>query len=845
MAGLTETEARIRTGLLEPESYDVFIDLTAEPVRSRTEIRFGCTEPGAATFADLTAQATLSAVLNGRALGPPRDGRLHLPRLEADNLLVVEAEAAYSGTGEGLTRFTDPADGAAYVAMTCYPSSASSIFCCFDQPDLAAAMTISLVAPAGWECMANGPVAQRPPDGEAGVWRFAAVPRMMPFEVTICAGPFVSELRSGGAVAMSVRRRASLTGADGVGGLAVFGGIAGQCIEWYERVLGVPCPYPNYDIAFVPFLSALAYSVPGLMLVNERLLARMSDPGDYFAPMVCAHEVAHLWFGCLVGMRWWEDVWLDEALATYMSYKAEAGPLAAEGLWTAFCYRDKEWAYRADELPGREPVSARVASADEALSRPFAIIYNKGASVIRQLAALIGDDTLYAGLRDYLTRYRGGGVASLDDLVGCMSRAAGRDLARWADEWLRTEGASTLRASISPAPDGTIGSVAITQDTPRTHLIGIGLYDTDGATLRRRRVVRAEVSLARTDISSLAGETLPSALVLNDGDLTYARIGFDAQTFDALAAAAMDVGDPLTEAVCWTAAWHMVTSGDLAAADLAGLIMRRIGAVPDRPDRPDRSELPLAGARALLERAVECADVYAPPSARAGIRERLAGITRQLAGQAAPGSPYQQALAAGFAASAHSQGQLGMLRSWLAGDSLPDGLTVTADLRGRILFTLSARGLATDDDLDDLVTADPVRGQQNRATCSAMRPDPAAKEAAWNLALAADESLDMADAHARGLWVPGQEDVMAGYRDRYFAQALPALAGRRPRVARSLAGLLYPATLVSADTLAATEAGLDAGEFSRSLRVAVQERAAILRSALAAREARPRPGLAW
>ena len=842
MAALTENEARIRAGLLKLESYDVFLDLTADPVRSRTEIRFGCAKPGAATFADLTADATLSAVLNGRALGQPEGGRLHLPRLEADNVLVVEAEAAYSGTGLGLTRFTDPADGAGYVAMTCYPSAASAIFCCFDQPDLGAAITISVAAPAGWECVANGPVAQRPPDRAAGVWRFATVPRMMPFEVTICAGPFVSELRSSGAVSMSVRRRASLAGADGVGGLAVFGGIARECIGWYERVLGVPCPYPNYDIVFVPDLNALAYSVPGLMLVNERLLARMSDPGDYFAPMVCAHEVAHLWFGCLVGMRWWEDVWLDEALATYMSYAAEVGPLTTEGLWTAFCYRDKEWAYRADELPGREPVSSPVANAAEALSRPVAIIYNKGASVIRQLAALIGDDALYAGLRDYLTRYRSGGVAGLDDLVGCLSRAAGRDLAGWADEWLRTEGASTLRAEITPAADGTIGSVAVVQDMPRTHLTGIGFYDLDGTKLRRRRVVSAEVSLAHTDVRSLAGETLPSAVVLNDGDLTYARIGFDEQTFDALAAAAMDVGDPLTEAVCWTAAWQMVTSGDLAAADLAGLIVRRLS---DVPGLEGPSELPLAGIKVLLERAVECADVYAPAHARARVREQLADVTCQLTGQAAAGSPHQQALAAGFAASAHSQPQLDMLRSWLAGDLLPDGLTVTADLRGRILFTLSARGLATDEELDTLAARDPVRGPQNRVTCSAMRPDSAAKEVAWNLALGTDQSLRMAEAHARGLWVPGQEDIMAGYRDRYFAQALPALAGREPRVARSLAGLLYPATLVSADTVAATAAGLNAGDFGRSLRSIVLEQEAVLRSALAARAALPRPGLAW
>jgi aminopeptidase N len=662
-------------------------------------------------------------------------------------VLTVEAEVAYSLAGDGLTRFTDPADGAAYVALTCYPASSSGVFCCFDQPDLAAATTISVATPAGWECVANGPVAQRPPGGEAGTWRFGEVPGMRPFDVAICAGPLVAELRSTGTVAMSVQRRASLARADGVTGLAGFGGLARQCIEWYERVLGVPCPYPNYDIVFVPDLGALAYTAPGLMLVSERLLARISDPGDGFAAMICAHEVGHLWFGCLVSMRWWDDAWLAEALATYLSYEAEAGAPGAAEQWTAFCYRDKERAYLADELPGREPVSAPVVSTADALSRPYAITYCKGASVLRQLAALIGDDALHAGLGGYLAAYRIAGSAALDDLVGCLSLAAGRDLAGWADEWLRTAGAPALRAELCPAPGGTIGSVTVVQDTPRTHLTGIGVYDLDGTRLRRRRVVRTEVSGERTDILSLAGEALPSALIINDGDLAYAHIEFDERTFDALAAAAMDVGDPLTEAVCWNAAWRMVTRGDLAAADLADLIIRRLG------------DLPLAGTKALLDRAVRCADVYAPPQERAAIRERLADAARQRAGQAAAG-----------------------------------------------------------------------------------RPDPAAKEAAWDLALAGDQSLRTAEAHARGVWVPGQEDIMAGYRDRYFAQALPALAGREPRAVRSLARLLYPATLVSAGTLAATDAALRAGTLSRSIQAILLEEDAVMRSVLAARQARCQNG---
>ncbi len=842
MAALTETEARTRAELLDVESYDVFLDLTTEPVRSRSEIRFRCRQPGAATFADLTAAMT-SAVLNGAELGPPAGGRLSLPPLRPVNVLTVEAEAAFSRTGRGLTRFCDPADGAEYVSVTCYPTHAPDIFGCFDQPDLSAHISLTVAAAARWECLANGPVVGRPAPGQAGRWRFAAVPGMRPFEVTLSAGPLVSDYTGTGPAAggdppaaLTVRRRRSLSGADGVAGLPRFGAMARDAIGHYQQVLGVACPYPNYDIVFVPDLSALAYSVPGLMLVNESLLARMADPDDDFAAMVDAHEVAHLWFGSLVGMRWWDDVWLDEAIATYLSYLPRAGAAGPAGLdtaggWIAFCYRDKAGAYQADELPSREPVSSPVPDVGAALAKPPAITYVKGASVIRQLGALIGDDALHAGLGDYLTRYRAGGAASLDDLVGCWSRASGRELAGWADEWLRTEGASLLSAELTPAPDGTIRSLSIRQDAPhgqstlRTHRIGVGLYDRDGTGLRRRRLVSVEVSGRHTDVPEVAGEQRPSALIPNDGDLSYARIGFDEATLRALAGAAMDVGDPLTEAVCWNAAWHLVSRGQLAAADLATLIARRVGA------------LPLPGVEVLLERAVGCADVYAPPSERAGIRERLAEAAARLAGQAAPGSPRQRALAAGFAAAAQTGGQLARLRGWLDSDGLPAGLVLSAGLRSRILLTLAARGLASDADLDALASLDPVQGEQHRATCRAMRPDAADKEAAWTLALASDQDWRMAQAYARGLWVPGQDQLMASYLGRYLSQALPALDGREPRVMRGLARLLYPATLISPQTLQATEAAQRDSRRSGALRAIVLEQDAILRAALTAQSA--------
>ena len=839
MPALTETEARVRAALLDVRSYDVFLDLTAEaagPARSRTEIRFGCREPGAVTFAELTAAAS-SAVLNGQAVGPAADGRLGLPGLAAENVLVVEAEVA--GSGGALTWFTDPSDGASYLLYMGYPTEAPSVLACFDQPDLTATTSLSLALPAGWEPLSNGPVTERPPAGQPGTWRFGPVRGTRTYDLTIAAGPYVEDWRgvggADGSVRMSIWRRASLAGVDGVAGLARFAETAQRALEYYERTLGVPCPYPKYDIGFVPRLNALAVSVPGLMLVNESLLARMTDPDDDFVAMVCAHEVSHLWFGCHVSMRWWDDLWLDEAMATYLSYTALGDA------WAAFCYREKPRAYQADALPGRQPMSSPVASAADARFRLPALTYSKGAAVIRQLAALIGDDAMRAGLADFMRRF-GGGSAALADLIGCLSRSSGRDLGGWADEWLRTEGASTLRGVLVPAPDGTIESLTVRQDEPRTHRLWIGLYDRSGAGLRRRNVISAEISGAASEVPVPAGEAMPDALVLNDGDLSYAEISFDPGTLEALARAAMDVGDPLTEAVCWNAAWRMVTAasaatGTLAAADFAGLVIRRLG----------RSvSVPVAGIEVLLERAVTAADLYTSGTERAGLRVAIASACLGGMSAAAAGSPRQRALAAGFAASAHSVEQLALVRLWLDGGSRPEGLAVDGDLRGTLLRALAARGLVADDDLDALVAADPVAGEQNRATCRALRPDAAAKLQAWAAALAVGQDWRMAVASARGIWVPGQEVLLgrswlAEYRDRYFAEALPALDGREVSVMRHLARALYPATLAEPTTLAATAAALERGDrLSLGLRLVLLEQEAILRSVLAARSVAPR-----
>ena len=836
-AGTTATEAAARSRLIAAESYAVFLDLAGDSdsagapqsARSRTEVRFSCHDPAAPTFADIDAIAVQEVILNGRPLDPRlvADGRLPLIGLAPTNSLIVTATVAVSRSGTGLTTYTDPADGSSYVLVNSFPTAAPTVFCCFDQPDLPAAFSVIVTAPAGWICVANGQVDHRPTNGEAGVWRFATVPSMKPYEFTLCAGPYVpvppaTVLPATGAI-LSVYCRATLAHSPG---LARIAGLVGSVVDYYERLLGVPCPYRKLDVVFAPELGPVAMENPGVMYVSEPLLQRAADPADDHVAAVLAHETAHLWFGCLVEGSWWDDLWIAEAMASYLSYEAAEAVLGQPGAWADFAMAGEMLAYQADSLPSRLPVSSPVQTAADALTRPPSITYSKGTAVLRQLAALIGPEAMRAGLHDYLTRYAWS-PTTLSDLIGCWSVAGGRDLTSWAAQWLQQPGVNRLRPQITIGPDGVITSLAIVQDAPtdaagpmRTHQLTIGLYELAGSRLRCTRRVGVTIGGEWTHIPELTGTRMPAAILLNDVAHTFAMTRFDRVSWRVLIGAAMDVSDPLAEAVCWAAAWDMVLAAELDAAEFAALVARRVTAGG-----------PANGLEQLLSVAVRGADYYAPPERRAAGRQHLAaaalaaaeraGLSQlaptarhvhtgepMTARQAATAARRQNVLARGYATSADSPAQLDLLRIWLDGRLLPGSVELDLELRASILANLAAHGLATDAAIAAYAADDPASGDIQAATLNARRPRPDAKEAAWTAALAPGQSPRQALAHADGIWVPGQEELLRPFRARYFAQALPAVRRHDNRTAQRLARALYPLPLADDVTLAATDAAL-------------------------------------
>ena len=846
--GLTRAAAARRAALLQVESYQIFLDLTTgvDTARSRTEIRFSCREPGATTFADIDAVAMHEVVLNGMPVNPGSvtDGRLPLSGLTASNTLTVDATVELTHSGRGLTQYTDLADGSRYVIANCFPTAAPSVFCCFDQPDLRAAVTLIVTLPASWTCVANGEVLHRPADGTAGVWRFSTVLAMKPYEFTLCAGPYVTvpvvtaqvpsrspgELEAASPTRLTVRCRPTLASSPG---LARASAIVGAALRYYEQLLGMRCPYDKLDIVFAPELGPPAMELPAVMYVSETLLQRAADPGDDHVAVVLAHEAAHLWFGCLVEAGWWDDLWLAEAMASYLSYAAATAVLDQPDAWAEFGMLGEASAYQADGLPSTQPISSPVGSAAHALTRPTAITYSKGTAAIRQLAVFIGDESMRAGLHDYLSRHAWL-TASLADMMDCLSRASGCDLAQWAAQWLTQPGVNVLRPEIVAGPDGVLTSLAIAQDPPetnpagplRTHRLTVGIYQPTDSGLRCDRRVDVTVSGDWTHVPELTGMPMPAAVILNDADLTFATIGIDSQSWQALVASAMDLGDPLAESVCWTAAWQKVQRAELDAAEFAAIVARRmiIGQ-------------PIVGFEQLLARAITGTDFYAGPADRAAGRQQLAAAALSAAERAQPASRHQGVLARAYATCADSGAQLDLLRFWLGGRSLPTGLAPDLELRGRILATLSAHGEATDDELAAYVADDPVAGDIREASWRAMRPDRQAKQTAWAAALAAGQPPRLARAHAEGIWVAGQEHLMGEFRDRYFAEALPAARRHDARTAQRLARALYPVTLADPDTLAATRIELASTDPADPTHAILLEQHAMLQRMITARAA--------
>jgi aminopeptidase N len=823
MAGvrnLTHAEAVERARLLDVTSYDITVDLTSEGTfRSRTELRFRCAEPGASTFVEVAAAALREATLNGAPLdtgsGWSAETGLTLPGLAAENTLVVEADFAYSSTGQGLTRSLDPADKQVYLHSQFEIADAQRVYACFDQPDLKSVYTWHVVVPADWRVVSNAPVARVDQGTPNKTVHFETSARMSTYVTALCAGPFHEVRRVHDGIDLGYLCRASMADYLDADDLHE---ITCQGFDFYHSQFGMRYPLPKYDQLWVPDFNAGAMENFGCVVHTDMFLFR-SQVTDFEYEQranTVLHELAHMWFGDLVTMRWWDDLWLNESFAEWASHWCNANATRFTDAWTTFLSVRKTWGYRQDQLSSTHPVYSDMPDIEAVEVNFDGITYAKGASVLKQLVAYVGEESFVAGLRAYFTAHAWGN-ATFDDLLGALEggggaprsgaggvsqSACGRPLREFAAQWLETAQVNTLRPEVAIGPDGRYERVTVRQEAPadhptlRTHRIRIGQYNLDDGKLVRRDRLELDVTGPETEVTSLVGAPAADVLLLNDDDLSYAKIRLDPRSMATVVDHLAGLDSSLSRALCWAAAWDMLRDAELPARSWLPLALQGL---------PAESDINLV--TATLAQAGGALSYYADPAWAPEGWAKLAAAARAAARAATPGSGLQLAWARTYIRAARAE-ELAVLRGWLSGTGIPEGLVIDTELRWSILQALVAGGAADDEEIDAMLAADATAsGEREAATARALRPTPEAKAEAWQ-SLTGDPALPNWQHRAilLGFWHPAQLVLTVPYVAAFHEVAADIWARRDGDQAREFLGLGYPTLHVSEATAAASEA---------------------------------------
>ncbi|MEU5420498.1 aminopeptidase N [Streptomyces sp. NPDC020667] len=834
MPALTREEAQDRARLLDVHRYEIDLDLTRgdDLFRSTTVIHFSARTAGD-TFAEIKPATLHHATLDGHLLDPATldDNRLPLTGLApGPHELRLEADMRYSRTGEGMHRFTDPADGETYLYSQAFLDDVQRVFAAFDQPDLKAVFDATVTAPPAWTVLGNA-VATRTGDPAEGRWTLATTQPLSTYFVAFAAGPWHSVRTEHAGLPFALHCRRSLAAHLDADAEEILD-ITRRCFDRFHEIFDEPYPFDSYDQAFVPEFNAGAMENPGLVTFRDEYVFRsaVTDTERQTRGVTIAHEMAHMWFGDLVTLQWWDDIWLNESFAEYLGYEVLAQATRFDGAWTEFACSRKSWGYDADQRPSTHPVAPdldAVPDTASALLNFDGISYAKGASVLRQLVTWLGEKTFLAGLNDHFTRHRFGN-ATLADLIDSLARHTERDVHTWADTWLRTTGVDTL----TPATTETDGHWHLTVDHhgTRPHRIAVGAYDHDPAHPTRLTLRdRFETDVPRGTPTTLPGPR-PALLLPNDRDLTYAKIRLDPTSWDTAVRSLSGLPDPLARAVVWNAARDMVRDAELT---------------PTAYLEAARAHLPhetdTAITRGVLTFArQQITDRYTHPTARPQALATLTDLCHDLLDRTT-GHHTQGLRLTAVRTLIDSTTTPGTLHHWLTTGTAPGGPALDPDLRWRALARLAALGATTPAAIDAELARDPsATGQEGAARCHAALPDPTAKQTAWDAMYTRDDlSNYLFIATAQGFWQPEQLDLLRPYRDRYFPAATALATRRGPALADATGRHGFPHPFVDTDTLHLGQECLATTAPTPALRRKLTDQIDDLRRALTIRTARP------
>lgn len=833
---ITRQEAAERSAVVSAKSYEIELDLSTrtDNFPSKTTLQFSARE-GNSTWVDYIAPKVTSIELNGEAIDlTAHDGfRIHLQNLKSHNKLVVIGESKYMNTGEGLHRFIDPVDDEIYLYSQFEIADARRVYACFDQPDQKATYQFTITAPDHWKVQSNSPTPKSQPVAPGVVkFEFAPTQLMSTYITAIVAGPYheVKDEYEGkfGNYPLGFFCRKSL--AEYLDPEDLFT-VTKQGFAYFEEAFDYGYPFGKYDQLFVPEFNAGAMENAGCVTHHEDYVFRSKVTRAAYEQRAntILHELAHMWFGDLVTMKWWDDLWLNESFAEWAAHHASVKATQYTEAWTNFVNQRKAWGYRQDQLPTTHPIVADMVDLDAVEVNFDGITYAKGASALRQLVAWVGEDKFFSGIRSYFKKYAWGNT-ELPDLLKELEVASGRDLNDWTTRWLQTAGVNTLRPDVV-VENGVYKSVVILQDPPvapegveqllRPHRIGVGVYKKVGQTIERTKVIELDVDGPRTEVSQLVGSPAGDLLLLNDGDYTFAKIRLDEASAKTAAKDLDAVSDSVSRALVWAASWDMTRDAQMPTGDYLNMIMNS-----------NLVDMGIGVSQQLLLQARSAIEQFGAPNKRHTYRDQMiASLLKQLP-SAPAGGDHQLAFVRNVIALARTQEHIDLLKSWLDGSATPTGLAIDTDLRWAFISRLASLGVFPESAIDEELERDNTAGgQRQAASARAALPTAQAKAKAWASVVESDELPNaILNATVGGFSQPDQRDLLEPYVEKYFAALSKIWQTRTNEIAQSLTTGLFPSLLASEDILMRADNFLATDKDAGSTRLVKELRDNVARS---------------
>ena len=796
---LTRQEAQQRAELLDVQSYEIDLKLNADSdtFSSKTTVRFSAIA-GLETFIDASAEEIHLVELNGEILPTSlfNDHRISIPGLKEENVLVVEGRFAYTNSGEGLHKFVDPVDGETYLYSQFEVPDSRRVFAVFEQPDLKASFQFTISAPNHWTVTSNSPTPEAEELGHGFArWKFAPTKRISSYITAIIAGPYVSWTDSlisadGREIPLGVFCRSSLS--EYMDADYIFEKTK-QGFEFFEHLFDYPYPFEKYDQLFVPEFNAGAMENAGAVTFVENYVFRsqVTDATRERRVVTILHELAHMWFGDLVTMKWWNDLWLNESFAEYASTLATVEATEWTGGWTTFSSLEKNWAYRQDQLPSTHPIVAEINDLEDVQVNFDGITYAKGASVLKQLVAYVGQQEFFEGIANYFKKHEFKNTV-LGDLLTELEKTSGRDLSEWSQKWLETAGVNTIKTELEIDENGVISKFDLVQSanpdypTIRPHRLAVGLYSGEQKVVRTD-YIELDLTTERTELKQLIGTKHPGLILVNDEDLAYAKVRLDSKSRQFAIDNLSSFDSPLARSVVWTSIWDSARDAEIPISEFIELVLNNI-----------QSETESTTLLTLIRQLVTSVSLYLPENYREEVGSKAAARFIRLSEVVEAGSDLQFQLVKG-AAQLATKAQTDWLRGLLFGEKSIKGLAIDQDLRWELLASLAVLGELETAVLDqELAKDNTATGQKAFALAKAAIPSAENKAQMWKEMVDADNmSNAILESASRGFTRVSDPSVLEPYVDLYLNSALQIWEKKSFSIAEYLLLNLYPIELAN------------------------------------------------